>query len=184
MFQVREEPSLAESGEKISSNVGSSILLRGDVSSDDDIRIEGQIIGSIRCNATVFVLAGGNVSANIYAESVVVNGVIRGNIQVANRIIIYSDAVLVGDVKCRQISVAEGSHITGKVETRDTLESHNKLAVEGSRLAEELDRSAELDIENGRYTTLNDPASLEELFLERNFIASHTRQRQAVVKSY
>jgi cytoskeletal protein CcmA (bactofilin family) len=181
---VREAPASAVFAEPVSSNVGESIILRGDVSSEEDIRIEGQVIGSIRSSGTVFVLASGNVYANISADSVVIDGVVRGNLDVANRIDVCSNGTLEGDAQCARIAVADGAYITGKIETRGAQESHDELAVEGSRLAEELDRIAELDIAHERYTTLKGPASLEELSLRRRSMASQVDQRQAVVKSY
>src|SRR5690625_1821999 len=61
--------------------IGPSVKIQGDIISDEDLVIEGQVEGTITCNAhTVTVGKSGTLKANVSAKDVTVNGSLEGNI--------------------------------------------------------------------------------------------------------
>ena len=160
------------------------MILRGEISAEEDLSIEGQVEGIVRCGGTVLVLPSGKVSANISADSVVISGYVRGNIAAANQIEIRSSGDLVGDIKCSRVSIEDGARFRGNIEIQKRWDAHRDLAVEGSLEAEEFDRIAESDIVQGHYTTFKDDANLEEQFLRMRSKSSKFSHGRAVMESH
>ena len=61
--------------------IGESIVIKGELSADKDLVIEGQVEGKINLNHNVLTVGEhGKVKAKIVAKTVVVAGEVRGNI--------------------------------------------------------------------------------------------------------
>ena len=73
--------------------------------------------GSITLNGRVLTLAAGShVVGEIEAGTVVVSGKVDGNVEAKDRLDIKSTAVVNGTLSTARLIVADGSHITAKVE--------------------------------------------------------------------
>jgi cytoskeletal protein CcmA (bactofilin family) len=97
--------------------IGKSLKIKGEVIGSESLYIDGDIEGDINlpgCRVTVGRDA--QVSANILAREVVVQGRVRGNINASDRVDIRSESSLIGDVTTQRISIGEGAFFKGSME--------------------------------------------------------------------
>jgi cytoskeletal protein CcmA (bactofilin family) len=87
----------------------------GDLISDEDVLLEGQVEGKVQGERSVTVGAGGEVQGDVAARSIVVGGKVRGQIIAAERAELAATAVVHGSVQSPKIIIAEGAHLQGNV---------------------------------------------------------------------
>jgi cytoskeletal protein CcmA (bactofilin family) len=96
--------------------IGARARLKGDITGDDDVVVEGTVEGQVRISRELRVAAGGRVLASIHAASVVVSGEVVGNCTATQRIELQASARLTGDIRAPRIAIAEGAVFKGKSE--------------------------------------------------------------------
>jgi len=98
------------------SRLGPKVSLQGDLKVDEALAVLGKFEGSINNPKQSIVVANSaEVSADITASSIKVQGKVRGNIFGVNRIELTSTADLVGKLQTREVKVEEGAVFRGEV---------------------------------------------------------------------
>jgi len=98
-------------------NIGKSITIKGDLSGDEDLVIEGTVEGKIDLpNNQLTIGSNGNVRADVAAKSVVVVGRVAGNVSGTERVEIEATGSVEGDVRAPRLVVQEGAVLNGSVE--------------------------------------------------------------------
>ena len=87
----------------------------GDVISDEDILLEGQIEGKVRGERSVTIGSGGDLEGDVAARTIIVGGKVRGHIAASERAERTATAVVNGSVQAPKIIIAEGAHLQGNV---------------------------------------------------------------------
>jgi cytoskeletal protein CcmA (bactofilin family) len=97
-------------------NIGKSIVIKGDLSGNEDLVIEGKVEGKVDLpNNRLTIGAGGQVSAQVHAKNVVVVGRVAGNVSAGERLEIQATGIVEGDVESPRLIVAEGAVLNGSV---------------------------------------------------------------------
>ncbi len=96
--------------------IGPRARLKGDLTGDDDVVVEGTVEGQVRISRELRVAAGGRVLASVHAASVVVSGEVVGNCTATQRIELQATGKLTGDIRAPRIAIAEGATFRGKSE--------------------------------------------------------------------
>lgn len=99
-----------------SSVVGKTLLIKGEISSDDEILIEGKIQGKINVKNRVIVGVNGNVEADIEAKEVIIKGKVTGNVKGGQRVEIVPAGVLHGNINSPRVVIAESGIFEGSIE--------------------------------------------------------------------
>ncbi|HSM61315.1 MAG TPA: polymer-forming cytoskeletal protein [Longimicrobiales bacterium] len=114
----RTEParrSAAATGER--ATIGRSITIRGEVSGDEDLLIQGRIDGSIDLEQhSVTVGKEGRVKANITGRVVTVEGHVDGDLTAQEQIILRASARVQGDIKAPRVVLEDGAAFKGLVD--------------------------------------------------------------------
>lgn len=98
-------------------NIGKSIAIKGDLSGNEDLVIEGKVDGKVDLpNNQLTIGANGVVKAEIQAKSVVVIGKVSGNVRGTERIEIQATGVVDGDVSAPRLVVSEGAVLNGSIQ--------------------------------------------------------------------
>jgi len=98
-------------------NIGKSISLKGDLSGNEDLTIEGHVEGRVDLpNNLLTIGANGSVNAEVHAKTVVVIGKVTGNVSATERIEIQATGLVNGDVSAPRLVVAEGAVVNGSIE--------------------------------------------------------------------
>ena len=97
-------------------NIGKSIVIKGDLSGNEDLVIEGKVEGKVDLpNNRLTIGAGGQVQAQVHAKTVVVIGRVAGNVSAGERLEIQATGIVEGDVEAPRLVVAEGAVLNGSV---------------------------------------------------------------------
>lgn len=95
---------------------GPSLFLKGELSGNEDLVIEGKFQGKINLvNHNVLVREGANVKADIHVNSVTIKGSVKGNIFAAGKVFISEEGQLEGDINSPVISIMDGARFKGSV---------------------------------------------------------------------
>jgi len=90
--------------------------IKGDITSKEDIMIDGEVEGKLEARNRLTVGATGKADANIKAAEVVVGGTVKGNVEATQRIVLRKGANLVGDVKTAGIVIEDGAYFRGGID--------------------------------------------------------------------
>ena len=96
--------------------IGSSIVIEGEISSDEALVVQGTIRGKVALSESMFVENSATVEADVEAEAVEVSGVLTGNVEANSRVEIKADGKMVGDVKSPRILIADGALFKGSID--------------------------------------------------------------------
>ncbi len=96
--------------------IGSSIMIDGEISGDEDLVIQGTVKGKIAVKESLFVEGSGIVEADISTQNVEIAGKVTGNIVATDKVELKSDCRVVGDIKAPRILIADGASFKGNVD--------------------------------------------------------------------
>jgi cytoskeletal protein CcmA (bactofilin family) len=109
--------------------IGKSFVIKGQVSCDGDLYIDGQVEGSVDPKGNRLTIGpDGRLKANVTARAVVVQGKLEGNIQASERVDLKQSAVVIGDIVTQRISIEHGACIKGSIEVHGGEPSKEKSA--------------------------------------------------------
>ena len=99
--------------------IGKSIVVKGELSGNEDIRVEGRVEGKIDLNQNLLTVGEcGKVKAQVLAKTVVVIGEVLGNITAVEKVSIQEKGVVNGDISSPRVAIAEGAHFRGSIDMR------------------------------------------------------------------
>lgn len=114
---ARPERSAAGSGSAGTAALGPSLSIKGEVTGDEDLVIQGRLDGSVDLKQhAVTVGPEGEVSADIVARVVTVEGRVDGNINAGEQAVLRKTAVVHGDIKAPRVVLEDGARFRGGVD--------------------------------------------------------------------
>ena len=97
------------------SAIGPGIHFKGEVHGEGTLTIHGVFEGDIVLDGTLQVGPEGRIDANVTAHSIVIAGVVRGNLSADTRVEILPTGSLTGTVKSASFAAATGATVKGEV---------------------------------------------------------------------
>lgn len=129
MFSKDQKPKkgveMLISGELNIIGVGTSIT--GDIRSNGDIRIDGNIVGSVTSKAKLVLGPTGKIEGDINAQNADIQGNVKGQVTVNEILYLKSTSVVNGNITTNKLVVEEGADFNGNCRTKSA-----------SRVAEEI----------------------------------------------
>lgn len=123
----RPEPRRPASTGSERATIGRSITIRGEVSGDEDLLIQGRIDGSVDLQEqSVTVGREGRVKANITARVVTVEGEVEGDLRAQEQVILRSAARVEGDISAPRVVLEDGATFRGLVDMGDPSRGEKK----------------------------------------------------------
>lgn len=96
--------------------IGPKITVRGALSGEEDLVVEGRLEGRVTLVGHLVIAPGGIVEADVEASSVEVRGEVRGDIVAARSITIERGATVAGNVRAPRVMIHDGAHFDGAIE--------------------------------------------------------------------
>ncbi len=96
--------------------IGSSIVIDGEISGDEDLVILGTVKGQISSRENILVEREGVLEANVETSTITVHGAVTGDIRASDRVELCADCRVVGDVHASRIMIADGASFKGSVD--------------------------------------------------------------------
>jgi cytoskeletal protein CcmA (bactofilin family) len=97
--------------------IGQSIVMKGDLIGSEDLDVEGTVEGTIELRDNVLTIGPkGRIKAQVFAKTVIVLGLVNGNITASERIDIREEGSVDGNIVSPRVAIAEGAHFRGSVD--------------------------------------------------------------------
>ena len=97
--------------------IGSHSVIDGEVSSDEDLTIDGQVRGYVTArDATVTVETPARVEADIRAARIVIRGAVQGAIAATERIELGAASVVEGSLSAGVVVILDGARFSGTID--------------------------------------------------------------------
>jgi cytoskeletal protein CcmA (bactofilin family) len=93
--------------------IGAKTVIKGEITGDEDVLIEGRVEGQINVSRDVRVGPSGVVKSTIEAASVVVSGEVIGDCSATSRVEIQASGKLTGNIRAPKIVISEGAMFKG-----------------------------------------------------------------------
>jgi len=111
MFQKGNKSSVSD-GNSINL-IGNGTVITGNIQSDGDVRIDGNLNGDISISGKLVVGPMGYIKGNVICQNADVSGEIEGQITVAELLSLKANAKLLGDIITSKISIEPSATFTG-----------------------------------------------------------------------
>ncbi|OQX29789.1 MAG: hypothetical protein B0D92_01875 [Spirochaeta sp. LUC14_002_19_P3] len=92
----------------INSIIGEGTFIRGDIELHGLLRIDGDFEGSIKTDGRVLMGKSGRAKCHIAANTVVLGGVLKGNVHADFKVVLLSTCMVIGNIVSPHIVIEEG----------------------------------------------------------------------------
>ena len=96
--------------------IGEGLSVEGDLSSEEEVVVNGNVRGKLTTTDAVSVGSSGVVEADITGVSLSVAGQVTGDVTASERVDLQSGGRLIGDVKAARLTIADGASFKGNVD--------------------------------------------------------------------
>jgi len=93
--------------------IGPETIIKGDIISDGNFRIDGTLEGSINTKGKVVVGEKGLIQGEVVCQNADVEGTIKGKLHVVQLLALKSTANIHGDILVDKLSIEPGANFTG-----------------------------------------------------------------------
>ena len=97
----------------INSIIGRDSLIRGDMKVSASMSVFGDLDGNLEATGNVIVGENARVNGSITAKSIIVSGVVKGNISAVEMVRLLSSSVVIGDIQTHRLQADEKVIIHG-----------------------------------------------------------------------
>jgi len=97
----------------VNSIIGEGTRVKGEFDLNGLLRIDGDFSGAIRTRGKVLVGRNGRAECTMHAGTVVIGGVVKGEITSTEKVIVLSTGLVLGNVTTPRLIVEEGVILNG-----------------------------------------------------------------------
>lgn len=115
---------LAKSGGDVANNViGENSYFTGTFLINGSLRIDGRFEGKYLQAEQLYIGPGGRIKTNINAASIIIEGMVIGNITASSRVLLMPTARILGDIKTPELIIQNGVILEGRCTISNDLKS-------------------------------------------------------------
>ena len=97
--------------------IGASITIRGDVTGEEDLVIQGRIEGKVDlAQHNVTVGTNGRIKANVAGRTVTVEGQVEGDLRAEEHIALRKTAKVRGNLAAPRVTIEDGASFLGSID--------------------------------------------------------------------
>ena len=94
--------------------IGAGTAMKGDITSNGDLRIDGTLVGNIHCSAKVVIGAGGVVQGDINGQLADIMGKVTGTIKVKDLLQLKGGSYLTGNIQAAKLQIEPTANFNGE----------------------------------------------------------------------
>jgi len=113
MFQQKSK-SASNQGLQSISIISVDSIIKGDMESEGDIRIDGKLIGNINCKAKIIIGQQGKVEGNLNGNQADILGTIHGDIKMAGQLNLLGKSIVNGNIHVGKLQMESTVVFNGK----------------------------------------------------------------------
>lgn len=131
-----------ESAGRVSGFIDKDTEITGDIKFKDSFRIDGIFKGKILSGGSLIVGETGDLEADVEADSISINGRVKGSLNAKDRIEIFSQGRVTGKIVAPKLIIEEGAFFQGscQMELKALEGNKGEDEVEGQGEEEEIEK--------------------------------------------
>ena len=118
MFNNKTKPADIMASIPVSSNsatlIGANTILKGDIQSQQDLRIDGTVIGNVKSASRIIIGQGGVVEGDLESVQCDVNGKVNGNIRCRELLQLRGESVVSGNLYAGKLQIEPSATFNGQ----------------------------------------------------------------------
>lgn len=113
---VRSEPGRSSPAGN-AANIGRSITIKGDISGNEDLHIQGAVDGSVNLmEHNVTITPEGRVKADVYGLTIIVQGQVEGDLFGGEQVILHPSCRVSGNITAPRVALEDGANFRGTID--------------------------------------------------------------------
>ena len=97
--------------------IGPTILVKGDLSGEEDLLIEGRVEGKIELKKhNVTVGKNGRVKADVYGKIITIEGEVHGNLYGEDQLVLRQSSTVRGNIVAPRVTLEDGANFKGSID--------------------------------------------------------------------
>ncbi len=120
-IQSGEQSILPKTRSRTAATIGPSIQISGDVTGNEDVRIEGRVEGTINLSDNVLTVGKeGQINATVTARAIFVEGKVEGDLKSVEQIVVQSSGNVRGNIVAPRVTLEDGCKFKGSIDMDDS----------------------------------------------------------------
>ena len=116
-FPARGAREPSPSSNRPPARLGPSVTIRGDLTGEEDLLIEGQLEGEVVVRQhSVTVGRSGRLTADVYGKRVVVEGEVAGNLYGVDEVVVRQSGSVQGSAVSPRVTIESGASFRGQID--------------------------------------------------------------------
>ena len=157
-FNSNKEVTRQTFQDTIANRISKGAVIEGQIKSETDIRIDGEIKGILNCTAKVVVGQSGNFEGDIQCKEASIEGHVTGKVEVNGLLYIKKTARMEGEVFYKRLIVEEGANVTGTL----TMSGGTTKKMLGDQFGQVGESESEVITEQGSSSLVESPQNLQQ----------------------
>ena len=85
--------------------ISNDALIKGDIESVGDIRIDGKLIGNVVCKSKIIIGPNGIVEGDISGNNADIQGAVKGKIKMSGQLNLQGKSIITGDIHASKLQI-------------------------------------------------------------------------------
>ena len=116
-----------------STKIGKGAIIEGNLKTEGNVRIEGEIIGDVISELKVAIGDQGILKGNLLAKDAEIEGKVTGILTIRDSLLLKPKCLIKGDIFTNKLLVEEGAKLDGQCKTNEDI-SENDLAKNSEKI--------------------------------------------------
>lgn len=130
--------------------IGPTIVIKGTVSGDEDLSVQGRVEGTIDLGShEVSVGESGKVNADITAKIVRIDGQVSGDIRGIEKVVISKSGNVHGNITAPRVTLEDGAIFKGSIDMDPGEEANSKVTLATNKTPVSESVAKGLDVKSG-----------------------------------
>ena len=104
MFNSKQNSSSDNSSSSITI-ISADALIKGDIESIGDIRIDGKLIGNVVCKSKIIIGPKGIIEGDITGNNADILGVVKGKLKMSGQLNLQGKSIITGDIHASKLQI-------------------------------------------------------------------------------
>lgn len=113
--------------------LGAGTVLKGDITSSGDFRIDGTMVGSINSKGKIIVGTTGKIEGEVICQNADISGEVKANLTVTELLTLKATAKIHGDIRTGKLAIESGANFSGTCSMEEPSFRREKLILENEK---------------------------------------------------
>lgn len=95
-------------------NIAAGTKIEGNFDAQSNIRLEGDIIGDVRCTGRIVLSKGASIKGNVICHTMICEGKVIGDVKAQTSIHLHGTAELQGNIEYQTLQIDQGALFNGR----------------------------------------------------------------------